>query len=135
MQKKEIRANGTIRIRTINEEPERTQQQYKDSCDVNTIMKRYEQTGVLTHVHAKEGRYSDLGEPKDLMDAMTRLHKAEDAFRTLPASLREKCQHQPAKFLEMLQDGSNDEELIKLGIKLPKPEKKSVENPPDKKIT
>jgi len=112
---------GRVRVRTINDEPDKAQQQYKDSTDVNNIMKKYEQTGQITHINAAQGRYVELGEPTDLMDAKMRVIRAEQAFMTLPAELRAKCGHEPANFLKMLADGSNDAELIKLGIKLPKP--------------
>lgn len=129
MIEKTIRENGSLRIRTINKEPDMAQQQYKDSTDVNTIMKRYEQTGEITHLAAAQGRYAELGEPQDLMDAKMRVIRAEQAFMTLPAELRAKCNHDPSQFLKMLEDGSNDEQLIKLGVKKPKPVPKEAAGP------
>lgn len=120
MQEKYTRPNGTIGIRTINNEPDLAQQQYAKQCDVNEIMRKYEKDGTITHIAKNPGRYQQLGEPTDLLDAQMRVIRAEEAFMSLPASLRAKCDHQPANFLRMLEDGSNDEELIKLGIKNPK---------------
>jgi len=124
---KSIRSNGTVRVQTDTscddngvETPDMAQQQYKDSSDINCIMKKYEATGLLSHIrqNAEAGRYAELGEPTDLMEAMTRVDNARKSFMDLPASLRAKCNHEPAKFLEMLKDGSNDEELYQLGIKV-----------------
>lgn len=120
MKKIETLKSGRVRVSTINSEPDMAQQQYKESCDVNNIMKKYEQTGIVTHLAAGQGRYADLGDPVDLMDAKMRVIRAESAFMALPADLRAKCGHDPANFLKMLKDGSNDAELIKLGIIHPK---------------
>lgn len=116
MKKVEKLPSGRVRVCTINEEPDLAQQQYKDACDVNVIMKKYEQTGVITHLKAQQGHYADLGAPADLLDAQMRVIRAQEAFMSLPAGLRAKCDHDASKFLKMLEDGSNDAELIKLGI-------------------
>lgn len=129
MKKIERLPSGRVRVCTINNEPDMAQQQYKDSCDVNNIMKKYEQTGVITHLKAQQGHYADLGAPEDLLDAQMRVIRAQDAFMSLPAELRAKCDHDPSKFLKMLQDGSNDAELRKLGILAPVKSDASTEAP------
>jgi len=116
MQKITIRPNGTIRVQTINNEPDMAQQQYKDSTDVNTIMNKYEKTGVVTHLAKSQGYFKELGEPEDLLDAKMRLIKAERAFDALPAEIRAQCDHNPANFLTMLKDPTKKELLTQYGI-------------------
>lgn len=123
MQKIERRANGTIRVCTVNEEPDMAQQQFKDECDVNRVIARFEKTGQITHLAKMEGRYVGLGESTDLMTALNRVRKAEEAFMSLPAELRAKCDHDPARFLDMINDPSKHEMLSDYGV-IERPQKK-----------
>ena len=45
----EKRKNGSIRVYTVNNEPSMTDQQFKDDCDVNSIVNKFTKTGHLTH--------------------------------------------------------------------------------------
>ena len=53
------RPNGSIGIRTINNEPSLTIQDYVHEVDVNNIMDRFLKTGQLTHVAQSPLIYRD----------------------------------------------------------------------------
>lgn len=121
-----IRANGTKRVRTINNLPSRTQQQFKEQCDVNNIMAKYKKTGTITHVrNAANGVYMDLTEIPDLLTARLQLQEAETAFLQMPASLRHKFNNDPAELISYLSNPSNHTEAIHLGLMVKRENDKS----------
>lgn len=103
------------------EEESKTQQQFKDECDINTIVKRFGITGELP---------SDLAVPQsgdftgitDFQSAMNVVRMAEEAFAELPADLRARFNHDPGRFVEFFNDPGNKDEARKLGLLAPVPE-------------
>lgn len=116
----ETRANGSIRVRTVNNEPSRTQQSAKDACDINHIMRKYKATGHLTHLNQKPGMYMDLTEIKDYQGSLDKILKAKESFMTLPAETRKRFGNDPGVMLEFLSDERNIDESVRLGLRLPK---------------
>ena len=47
---------GRYQVRSINDEPTMTQQQFGEETDINNIMKKYQQTGELPNLSVKEGK-------------------------------------------------------------------------------
>lgn len=107
---------GRTVVETINEEPSMTQQQYKDECDINNIMKKYTSTGQFTHVTSKKGIYGDFSEIKDYQGMLDTVMMAQDAFATLPAEVRSRFRNDPGYLLDFLQDEKNYDEALKLGL-------------------
>jgi len=111
------RANGTKRVRTINNLPSRTQKHFRELCDVNHIMARYKKTGQITHLrNAEHGTYMDLTNIPDLLTAKIQLQQAEQTFMQIPPDIRQKFQNDPARLISFLADPSNKAEAIKLGL-------------------
>ena len=50
-------------------EPSLTKQSFASECDINTIMARYEHTGVLDYVNENEARYGEFS-AVDYQEAM-----------------------------------------------------------------
>jgi len=97
-------------------QPSLANQSMKDECDVNVIMRRYEQTGILQHVARVEGRYGDyIGYP-DFQEAMNAVTEAQEMFMTLPASIRDRFGNSPEAFLAFAQDENNLEEMTRMGL-------------------
>ncbi|AXL15154.1 internal scaffolding protein [Microviridae sp.] len=98
-----------------------TKQSFKDECDINRIMAKYQQTGVLEHVkYVSEDASSNYGNylnSYDYHDAYNAVLRANEMFDTLPSSIRSKFENDPAKFLAFSQDPENDSEMKKLGLK------------------
>lgn len=114
------RSDGSLDISTINEQPSMTQQQFKDECDINNIMKDYQETGTINHRNPNPGVYSDMTQIKDLQGALRDIQIAENAFMALPAKVRSRFENDPVKFVEFCQDSKNQEEAVALGIADPK---------------
>lgn len=98
-----------------------TKQSMKAECDINTIMKKFEKTGLVAHVNERQGQYLDFSEGFDFHECMNRVGRATDMFMTLPAKLREYFRHDPGFFLEFVTDPLNSDKMVELGLKAPPP--------------
>lgn len=107
---------GRVRVRTINTEPTMTQQQFKEECDINNIVKKHANSGQITHLNPKRGAFHDFSQLTDYQQMLDTVLSAQDAFQTLPADVRIKFRNDPAQLLQFLQDDKNYDEAIKLGL-------------------
>lgn len=105
------------------DEPSMAQQHFKDECDVNNILRKYESTGLVTHVANGTPSYGDFSSVLEFQQAQNILIEAQDAFEALPASLRKRFDNDPAVMLEFIEDPDNREEAEKLGLVDKKPSK------------
>lgn len=128
MQKITKRANGSLRVQTVNDEPSMTQQHLKDSTSVTSILERYHKTGEFSHVNHAEARYGDFSQFSDLRDAIHRVKNAQSQFDAIPAQIRSKFNNDPAQLVEYLQNPSNDDEAITLGFKVRAPVQPQASN-------
>lgn len=110
------KGNGRIGVKTVNNEPTKTQQQFKDECDINNIIARYEKTGELSHLSGRKGAFTDLSDVTDYQGMLHTVIQAEEAFMTLPAVVRTRFRNDPGQLLSFLQDPKNKDEAIKLGL-------------------
>lgn len=102
--------------------PTMTQQQFKDECDINTIAKNFGMTGRLpSAIYAPT--YGDFTDVEDFQGALHAIQEASNAFMLLPANVRERFQHDPAKLVEFCSDSRNADEMAELGLskQAPKP--------------
>lgn len=104
----------------FGDEPSLTKQSEADSCDINKIMGQYEKTGLLPHINHYQGRYEDLGDARSYHENLNSVIAAQDAFDSLPASIRTRFHNDPALFLDFVSDPDNKEEMEKMGL-LPSP--------------
>lgn len=99
-----------------------TKQAHKAECDINNIMKRFEKTGMLEHANTFKGQYGDFTDvPQSYQDALEQVREAEGMFMTLPAKARKRFENNPGAFLGFVQDPTNREEMIELGLLKPDP--------------
>lgn len=109
--------------------PGRTKQADKDGCDINNILKRYEQTGVLPDLIKREPRYGDFSSVPSYQESLDIVHRAETQFAALSAEVRDRFGNDPVKMLEFCQDEKNLPEMVKLGLAIEK--EKPKENAPE----
>ncbi|AKO71490.1 minor CP 1 [Chimpanzee faeces associated microphage 1] len=70
--------------------PSLTVQSEKAQCDINAIIARYKKTGVVDHIQRGEPLYADCEQAiTDLAKARILVEDTEDAFWTLPSSVRD----------------------------------------------
>jgi len=97
------------------EDPSLAQQHMKDECDINVIVERFGVTGQLP-VAPLEPTYGDFSGVSDYHSAMNAIRASEEAFMALPAKIRAKFDHDPNALLEFLQNETNRDEAIELGL-------------------
>lgn len=100
---------------SCSKEESRTKQSFKDECDINFIMKRYEKTGVIDFVNRRAARFGDAT-AQDFHESMCLVRDASAAFDGLPAHLRSRFQNDPEQLLAFLDDDENRAEAVKLGL-------------------
>ncbi len=93
-----------------------TKQSFKKETDINTIMAKYEKTGLLAHVTEYQGYYGDLPSSVDYHDNIQAVIDAKDAFASLTASIRDRFHNEPEEFLEFVLNPENQDEINALGL-------------------
>jgi phage internal scaffolding protein len=93
------------------------QQQFKDDCDINSIMRRFQKTGAIDHVAQHQPKYG-IASPLDLHAAMNLVTMAESMFADLPSSLRRRFNGNATELLDFVQNPENAAEAQELGLAL-----------------
>lgn len=93
----------------------RTKQAFKEECDINNIMKKFQKTGVLDFVEKRSPQYGDVT-GMDFQGAMDTVIKANQMFEDLPSSVRKRFNNDPAEMVDAFQDPSRRSELVELGL-------------------
>lgn len=108
--------------------PSMAKQSFAAEADINTITRRYLQTGVLPS-GARKPSYGDFSGSQDYLDLQNRLASARQDFEALPSDLREDFGNRVENLLEYLADPENRAEAVELGL-LPAENSASSEQPP-----
>jgi phage internal scaffolding protein len=96
--------------------PSLTKQSHKAECDVNTILKKYEKTGVINHVNNVAPTYGNFLNIEEYQTSLNKIGMAEESFDALPAKIRKKFQNNPANLIEFLSKEENKKEALELGL-------------------
>jgi len=112
-----IRSNFQPRTRSglIFTGESRTKQSFKDECDINVIMRRYQQTGILDHVRDAVPQYLDAT-AIEFQAAMDIVAQAQTIFEELPSAIRARFENDPAQLLEFVHDPANAVEAVAMGF-------------------
>ena len=105
-----------------------TKQSFKDECNINKIMDKFQRTGVIQHYAAHAPTYGDAS-PIEYLDALQTIATANEMFDDLPSSVRKRFNNNPEEFLEFVQNPSNLEECQQMGLA---PSLTLSDNKPDK---
>lgn len=105
------------RVRLTCEDKSRTLQSAQEECNINNIMANWKRTGIITHGQVTTGKYDDLADiPTDYHESMNQLLAAQDAFASLPATVRKKFNNDPGELLDNMSDPENRQLLIDAGL-------------------
>jgi len=96
-------------------DPGLTEQNFKESCNVNNIIKKFKKTGALTHLNKREAQYGDVS-GADFQTALEVVASAQNSFDLLPSKIRKKFENNPALFLDFVNDPNNEEALVDMGL-------------------
>jgi len=95
--------------------PTRTQQNFKEECDINTIMRKFAVTGQIAPP-SRLPQYGDFTGVTDYKSALEAVMAASEAFYDLPAAVRSFFANDPAAFVDFCGDESNRDKAIELGL-------------------
>ena len=109
-------------------DPGLTDQSQAAETDVNFILKRAQQSGVLPGIDV-ERQYADVSNAMDYHEAQNIVINAQNQFNALNASLRKKFDNDPALFLAFAEDPKNAQELVTLGLAKLRPPSPAVPAP------
>lgn len=98
-----------------SEAEDRTQQAFKDECDINFLMKRFEKTGILPQGRSVPPQYLDAT-LFDFTEAQNRVAQVRGVFSMLDARTRARFENDPANMLDFLANPENHAEAIKMGL-------------------
>lgn len=101
-------------------------QAFKEECDINNIMARFQQTGTLPFLNNQQPNYG-LAPAIDFKEAMDIVTGSLDSFQQLPAAVREKFGHDPEMFLRFVEDPSNIHEMAEMGLLTPEATQRELE--------
>lgn len=93
-----------------------THQSFQDECDINKIMKRYQDTGMIEHVREISTNYGDFSNVDDYQTALNKVISAQESFDALPAEIRKRFKNDPAELIDFMNDPKNAQEAVQLGL-------------------
>lgn len=96
-----------------------TQQQFKDECDIRNILVRFRQTGELPPFTTGEAVFADVSTVPEFQDAMNTIARTTEYFESLPSRVRARFNNNPSEYVAFMNDPSNYEEGVKLGLVKP----------------
>lgn len=97
------------------EDPSLAQQNMKDECDINTIVRRFGLTGELPS-GVRMPQYGDFTGVTDYHSALNAVIAAQDSFAQLPADVRARFGNDAASFVDFCMNEDNRAEAEKLGL-------------------
>lgn len=94
----------------------RTHQSFAKEVDINNILKKYIKTGLMDHVNEHHGDYGNYIGFEDYHSSINQVLDAQEAFASIPSSIRRQFDNDPGEFLKFVQNPENTDEMIKMGL-------------------
>lgn len=111
----EERANGSVRVKTVNNDEARVEQSHVQNTTMSSIVARMRR-GIPPRIQENRGCYGDFSNPLDYHEAMTRVADAKSDFMSLPAEVRAKFDNKVEKLIEFVSQPDNLQEAHELGV-------------------
>lgn len=93
----------------------RTQQQFKEETDINTIVERFGISGKLPD-NIRMPTYGDFTDTFDFQSSMNAVRQATESFMMMPAAVRARFHNDPQEFVTFCSDDRNRKEVTELGL-------------------
>lgn len=110
-------------------QPSLTQQQFKDECEIESLLKAHnlgQVMGILNN-HQRQPLYGDVSDIPDFHDSQNHVARATEYFQGLPSDVRAQFNNNLGEFLSALNNPSAREALTDMGVL-----KKAADKAPDK---
>lgn len=96
----------------------KTKPEFEKQVDLNLIMKKFDKTGIIDPLLYRDMDYGDFSQGNDFAAMSMRVKDALNQFSNLPAEIRNHFKNDPALLIDFINDPSNDEEAIQMGLKV-----------------
>lgn len=84
----------------IDPQERRTKSEFREECDINTIIAKYRRTGLLPQsARAAMARYGDFSQVPTFQEMNDRVLAAHEVFAALPAKVRDAFRNDPGEFI------------------------------------
>lgn len=92
------------------------EQSQKNACDIHTIMKRFQETGSITHVNQKKPQFGDFSNLKDFQETQNTVARTTEYFESLPSGVRKQFGNSVSEFAVFMSDDANLDKAVEMGI-------------------
>jgi phage internal scaffolding protein len=95
-----------------------TQQQFKDECEIESLLKAHnlgQVMGILNN-HERQPLYGDVSDIPDFHDAQNHVARATEYFEGLPSDVRSRFNNSLSEFLTTLNNPDAREALSEMGV-------------------
>lgn len=99
-------------------EPSLTQQQFKDECEIESLLKAHnlgQVMGILNN-HDQQPLYGDVSEIPDFHVSQNHVARATEYFEGLPSDVRSRFNNSLSEFLTTLNNPDAREALTNMGV-------------------
>lgn len=111
----------------FSNKPSKTKQAPRKETDINHIVARGRERGFIPPT-GRQPVYGDVSEIPSYEEAFNRVTQAQEAFRRLPAALRDHLGHDPKNLVPFLADEKNREVAEKYGLLKPREKTNEIKN-------
>lgn len=95
-------------------------QSAEEESNINTIVRRFGLTGQLPD-NVNMPVSGDFTGVVDFHSAMNLIRKTQEEFLNVPADIRARFNNDPQRFMDFLEDASNRDEAMRMGLLKPAP--------------
>lgn len=96
-------------------EPTKAQQNFKEECDINTIVRNFGVTGLMPQ-NVRVPLVDEFIEQMDYQSSLNKLMEADAAFMQMPAEIRKQFGNDAGRFVDFVSDSKNAEQCVKWGL-------------------
>lgn len=93
----------------------KTQQHFQEECNINTIVERFKNTGVLEHQALSKPEFG-YATSQTFTEAAYIVADATENFMQLPSNVRAHFHNDPAQYLDAIADEARRPEFVELGL-------------------
>ncbi len=107
--------NNRKRVQVHFQNPSLTKQYFKDECDINNIVNKFQETGNIPLQNNMDPQYGDAPD-LDLKTALDLVHNLNAEFNDLNLDIQEKFGHDPKKYAQFLSNYEISPESFDSGL-------------------
>lgn len=96
-------------------DPGKTDASQAADCDINNILKKFQQTGILPGSNVEQ-LFSDVSDAPSYQEALNLVLHAQEQFMALDAHTRARFHNEPEEFMKFVHDPENASDLVKMGL-------------------